>query len=1003
MSEALRGAAAWQEPEKVAIELQLNSDAVDHLPGQVQTGLESVLAGLNSSGLLWNWSSFPVKLPQSAIVAGHQVTLNDLFQRPLQHNNPSELQRLNAGQLASARRTGSFEAASGVEGVPNVWTLTQLLVVGTQVLKQRRCLILATAFGIQRYSWGRLFFGGRLSIYGGLELIGSGVRLLVDLLFGWRWMEREHTDHAIDKTLLELVFQRSLVSLDGGGQLPECRKPDVKLPSEWKFTDAQGVHSVDLSFAYEGSDHQVHGDLRQKLAEADKAVQCRRRAEDSHSEPWLPMQEEALRGSTLPPILVPLFIATSALAASASELQRQEDEVRTAGEANIEAQYPIRKLCPEWRQREIRRRVAAWRKSLGGEVPFGLRADHVALERLRAHGLGIQRLLWWINILAHRISFHTSPDPVRLRAEMEAEYKPEKVVTFNFIIWRPRNWIINERKSVDGSLHYSADKQTTYEFTTRWPGWRLWMIVLVTLEAANNGCYWLVVSLLYGPLGAKALFSPRPFYPATKVNSTTGQLEVNWDIKVHTLCSRLLALCSAIAKSRQQFEARPDVGLLGKSITRICNLAWNYLFLGFIGITGLLIGQPALTLLNIPFCIVMIVTPMIWAPVCALLVHILCIVVYDAMEPHGGVHCFGLIQVICFLLLGGIHTGLALAAAIILPVANVIFVCLGLLLNLLRQLYDCFAFCLIIRRCARVPASDSFTARRTAGPGLSAGFSYQVSPAVALAALQQQLELLELELHEKRLYRLAEQPEQDFAEGVRRYVTAPLGLSEPSASTWRSRGGGDGAVLCHREYVRLQNDCQQRKNTIREAFSERRRKLERFHIVSNRHTIRQSRADLLRAEASGARVVKSFAEQRWLPLLSEAEKKEVWETQDLAENDWVGLARWLFAQAFSTQFMDMPLEDMDAGGFRLEVTHAGLQQLVDKVVAADDSVQDPLTTVTPQCPCTEGGGRHSSPDIWLKDILNAQPSLPLWALEKVYQRREGWGAQASSAATAETS
>ena len=44
-----------------------------------------------------------------------------------------------------------------------------------------------------------------------------------------------------------------------------------------------------------------------------------------------------------------------------------------------------------------------------------------------------------------------------------------------------------------------------------------------------------------------------------------------------------------------------------------------------------------------------------------------------------------------------------------------------------RGVWDAFMFHAVIKKRARVPASDSFVARRIAGPGLASNYFYQVN------------------------------------------------------------------------------------------------------------------------------------------------------------------------------------------------------------------------------------------------------------------------------------
>merc|ERR1719329_1172504 len=102
------------------------------------------------------------------------------------------------------------------------------------------------------------------------------------------------------------------------------------------------------------------------------------------------------------------------------------------------------------------------------------------------------------------------------------------------------------------------------------------------------------------------------------------------------------------------------------------------------------------------------------------------------------------------------------------------------------------------------------------------------------------------------------------------------------------------------------------------------------------------------------------------------------------------MTRYFLEHSFSKEFVNSSSETMDANGFKLEVTHQGLEELVDSLISADASVQDPLSKVSPVCPREEGKAA-SGPSVSLQCMLASEPSVSAAALLKVYQMRKGWG------------
>ena len=57
---------------------------------------------------------------------------------------------------------------------------------------------------------------------------------------------------------------------------------------------------------------------------------------------------------------------------------------------------------------------------------------------------------------------------------------------------------------------------------------------------------------------------------------------------------------------------------------------------------------------------------------------------------------------------------------------SVLYIAVGALRWSLRTLWDKLMFHIVIKHRARIPATNSFVARRIAGPGLASNFFYQV-------------------------------------------------------------------------------------------------------------------------------------------------------------------------------------------------------------------------------------------------------------------------------------
>lgn len=126
----------------------------------------------------------------------------------------------------------------------------------------------------------------------------------------------------------------------------------------------------------------------------------------------------------------------------------------------------------------------------------------------------------------------------------------------------------------------------------------------------------------------------------------------------------------------------------------------------------------------------------------------------------------------------------------------------------LRLLWDSLTFHTFIKKCGRVPASDSFVAKRIAGPGLGLEYYFIIKPEQALAAFEAKMELDELQAYQHSTERVILQPKKDFAQ----FVEACFG---PFSAQLAKTG----------PYSSLDREAQDLMTTLHEKLDKRRREL----------------------------------------------------------------------------------------------------------------------------------------------------------------------------------
>ena len=88
-----------------------------------------------------------------------------------------------------------------------------------------------------------------------------------------------------------------------------------------------------------------------------------------------------------------------------------------------------------------------------------------------------------------------------------------------------------------------------------------------------------------------------------------------------------------------------------------------------------------------------------------------------------------------------------LVAAVFCPLLAGLITALALTRRALRLGWDTVIFHAVIKKRARVPAGDSFVAKRISGPGLASNYFYQIKTEQALVALEARMEMDEIEAY----------------------------------------------------------------------------------------------------------------------------------------------------------------------------------------------------------------------------------------------------------------
>lgn len=285
-----------------------------------------------------------------------------------------------------------------------------------------------------------------------------------------------------------------------------------------------------------------------------------------------------------------------------------------------------------------------------------------------------------------------------------------------------------------------------------------------------------------GPFGMKCLFSCSEFYTDYCINQE-GIIEKNCR-KVRPILRCFLGVIHGIQKSRKNFENAPDDGFFGKNFGRILNILYC-IFVRFLfaGVLIVLIIHPIINVLCIVGGTLVAVTTIIWLVFVELFLLTWKFLIYDYKStlrhhswsyydkkvdfyeyPHlkllRSYKWFTLLHLLWdFLFNVIIQTTMVIIMIIFAPVISIFVFVIGVLLYILKSIWDWLILNLIIRLLARVPSRNSTFAYRVSGPGISRDFYNTLESKDLTLLIISHLERLELDQLSKEANLILSYPE----------------------------------------------------------------------------------------------------------------------------------------------------------------------------------------------------------------------------------------------------
>lgn len=891
-------------------------------------------------------------------------------------DSKGEPKKLNQAQLECIQRIGEFQVDSvQFSGQKHTWKLTTILQKGsdrsTETLYQDLSYALQFIVVIAK----ECLVGPMFSVRESVNHLSEGLMNLFDIIIGIPLMEiknlelRLHEERVkylvcelkcpLENSVDKLVdFARNLIrrqTIEKGGlvegknplvtfifQSPQGVEIDLRLCSKEVMSRSKPV----LMKILESESHGWFPEFKEKVVTELKSQQLSRKEVESEANERITTEflrrvcdaimKDNVLASIGKDINLLLVNQLKACVFSQQALERTEHHLSEAlakEEHYLRDQFPIRSKIRKW----LSNRLIKAKESY--IIANQWTAHQLALESCKRAGL-VQHAYF----LSRDLSYLRDQEPV---LEMELSNSELKTPSHNFEFkihtWNPKHWVVSKHyggkmEIIPTVINSSPIRQTSLRRQNSELGDKPVFLVqkdTILKNDTRNYCwrwvnfckrtwcwFWnflflfLIVLPWCSPYSFKALFLPYPFVPDYEVSQTTGILHKKTSSTTPTFLSRLLSLWRHISKSRTDFESMPDRGLFGKTLLRYINYFTNYIIKGLFGSILILMIFPFFCLFISCGSILLAIMGPVLVPVCSFLFHIFCIIFYDFETGDPLVALFPSLTL--NIILGIFQPFLCLLISFILcPLAASAISLWALIKKGFRCVWDSAMFRFVISVRARVPANDSFVAKRTSGPGMASNFFYQIKTEQALVALEAKMEMAELEAYKEQLSALINSPVENY----RKFIANTM---RPLCLSLNKNTPGP--------YQQLDKEVAGLLSTLKEKVDQRVSQLKLVFPETMKKRIKLSERELKLSLSRGAAMVQAFYPEHIIARLKGGSIK-FWTEHGLKEQNWIGLTSSLYSEIFSPEFLT-PMQEADTT-FHLKVEHWNLTRYLNMVLESD--------------------------------------------------------------------
>ncbi|CAG5132948.1 unnamed protein product, partial [Candidula unifasciata] len=909
------------------------------------------------------------------------VQFKDLFVTPtfdeleaVAMDESGKLKKLNEAQFTMIRKLGEFEVASlNFPGHTHRWRLSKILQKGSERTRDSLLEDLARSLSLITIVARDRFCSDFFSLAEAVRSWGSGLCCLLDILIGvpstssgdlCHKLHEERMRYLVAELDIKPSLKRELntyceyVKTQCRGfpgnkhktaelrpppipyryQTPKGQEIDLRLFNKDLMNNSMGILSNILDRQAKGWHIQMRTKLiRHYQGQGWTNEEISKKVTEDIMDHYLNKVFMAITTNAeldvLQPGLGDLLVnqakSVIAMLKAKQNLRKKMDEQKEKLINYLKETYPIKSRISTWMTEQIH----AFEREFVRQNLWTVHEEAISM----CEEDGLQQTVYF---LRRDLNFIKERETV-LRKELGRVKAPTQEFTFSTRIWLPHNWIVRKwnnglkseiietvilesqplhKTSSDANISFSVQKSIERGTSTRYPFWRWWNFLQRTWSYTWNLMYFFGIVIPWcSPVSFRALLWPSSFVPDLDQSQHDGSLFPRESSRTQSLLSRLRALFSNITSSRAQFEAAPDTGFLGKSLTRHFNRFWNYVVKGALGSIGIVLVFPALCISASTLSLAAALLTPIWVPIATFVSHIFFILIWDVDCPRPEKNKFFILfeAVIWNMLLQGCLQPLLaiLIGAVACPLASSAVFLYGICSSCLRSFWDACMFHIVIKNRGRVPSSDGFVARRIAGPGLASNYFFQIHPEQALAALEARIEHDELDTWKKQQLAIIEEPIETYQKLVEQCF-------KPFSAALSERGVY--LDLCQEtaEYVKILNA----------KVSQREVKLYTGLNPDLQRRIKLPESDLKLTLVYAAKILEEFYPEHIIKP-SGLTEEQFWESKDLEFRDWKGFAAKKLKEIFTPAFL-VPLEETD-NYFQLKVKHLNIKRYTEMLSSAN--------------------------------------------------------------------